>query len=327
MKLFGDKSQTVVVDGLITDAAPPPQASLSHHWGDWVWAVADLGSGPNLIRSVVEIPTDRWLVPGMRVQMTVHLDKLDHVKPFSVDFDQIPTIEERVAANDPVLADPRAARNAAFAARDAATQPVKGRPAGVLPTVFSNPLVGQAATSSFSPRPHLDTRDWSDSFDQALAALPGATAPQGETRALAIPVAMRISMSSTSHNWDGTPAMNADGRPQHPLHGNQTVLAINVPGRAPYAVFDKHFKSPRDKPMYLNPSLYPFLPARVSDSDPNRVEIVWDEVATEEQTLSTKISETVESRLDMVSQIQAGGVPEGLPDNVQEMLRKIQENL
>ena len=55
------------------------------------------------------------MVAGMEVPVTIDPDKPDR---FEVDWDAVPDIEDRVAANDPTLADPAGARRKVAGARD-----------------------------------------------------------------------------------------------------------------------------------------------------------------------------------------------------------------
>ena len=53
------------------------------------------------------------------------------------------------------------------------------------------------------------------------------------------------------------------------------VLSVTVPGRAPYAIYVRKFRFPRQSRTDYTGAGYPAL---VSQSDPNDVEILWDEV-------------------------------------------------
>jgi predicted DNA-binding protein (UPF0251 family) len=87
--------------------------------------------------------------------------------------------------------------------------------------------------------------------------------------------------------------------------GNETVLAVNVPGQPPYAVFEQHFKSPRSRPVHSTPNLYPWLPALVSDDDPREIEIVWDEVPDEAGRLAEMTETGFARAADRVQTIQS----------------------
>jgi hypothetical protein len=280
------------VQAIVTACGAPPQNLTARHYADWVFVVADLGSGPTLIRSVVRLDRDRWLVPGMQVPIEVDPGSLDAVHVFKIDWDAVPTIIERVDANDPCLADPRAARAAAKAAQEGAADHAHA-PTGPI-SRLGQPLygLGQNAVSPSSGMP-LDTSSWTAECDRAIEHAASAQAPAGRKRAVVIPAAMRMVFRETGHHWDGSPDLTGDSNQssfESSPRGNETVLAVNVPGQPPYAVFEPHFKSPRSRPVYRVPTLYPWLPALVSDANPSEIEIeieiVWDEVPDETGRLS-----------------------------------------
>lgn len=309
MKLFG-RSHGDTVEAIVTDAAPPPQSVLAPHYGDWVWVVTDLGEGPVSIRAVVPLPLDRWLLPGMKVSIRVRSDDLVKVSAFEVDFDQVPKIEDLVAANDPVVGDPRGARAAARSIRNGAATPV-GAPTGLWSRLTSQAWIGENFAESASPRPHLDTDAWSADFDREVTAASSKPADPGKVRGVAILTALRMEMRSIAHNWDGTPELDRESLgPQRALRGINTVLTVTIPGQSPYAVFIEHFKPPRSKPVDLDPTVYPWLPVQVSLTDPNDVEVVWDEVPDRLEQIGTMLQDQVDARIDEVHQIQeAAGVP------------------
>lgn len=223
-----------------------PPAQNYHRFVGPLTVVADLPSGPRpLIRRAVSITGDRWLVPGMQVPIAVDPDDPDH---FDVDWDSIPPIEQRVTAQDPTLVDPRTAVAATLEATGTAT------------------MRGEAALAQAHSwgRP-----DPTDGFDAAMADAASKPAPEGKTRAVVIVASMRVYIfDEESGDYDKTRAWSMW------RHGADAVLSVNVPGRAPYAVFEPAMKFPRSKP-----STHPgFLPAFVSLADDHDIEIVWDEV-------------------------------------------------
>ena len=193
------------------------------------------------------------------------------------------TIQERVIANDPTLADPRAARRRTHQLQHGAASAAPA-PKGLL-SKFEQPLfgVGQntiAPSSGFS----TDTDSWSAAYDEALEQAKTLPAPAGMQRAVVVITAMRMVFRNTGHHLDGTPDLLGDSNQssfEAAVTGNEVVLAVAVPGQSPYAVFQSGFKAPHGKPVTRTPNLYPWLPALVSVSDRNAVEIVWDEVVDE----------------------------------------------
>ena len=91
------------------------------------------------------------------------------------------------------------------------------------------------------------------------------------------------------------------------------VLSANVPGRAAYAVYLRKFRMPRRSRTDYTGAGYPAL---VSESDPNDVEVLWDEVPSVESQLSDRIASSMalaKSRNDALTEQwraaldQAGG--------------------
>ena len=102
------------VSAIVVDAAPPPQNLTARNYGDWVYVVANLQDGPTLLRSVVKLDPDRWLVPGTTVRIDFDPAAADAIHAFEMDWDSVAPIRDRAAAGDPVLTDPRAARQVAL---------------------------------------------------------------------------------------------------------------------------------------------------------------------------------------------------------------------
>jgi hypothetical protein len=297
MRVFGRSGNVGTFTATVTAAGAPPQNVIARHYGDWVFVVADLGDGPTLVRSVVPLDRDRWLVPGMQVPIEIDPSKTDSIHAFTIDWDGVPTIEDRVAANDPTLADPRAARRRArelqTSARDAAHAP-----SGLL-SRLDQPAFGMGArtiapSSGFS----TDTSSWSAGFDAAVEQARSLPATPGMCRAVVTLAAMRMVFRNIGHHLDGTPDLVGEANHstfESAITGNETVLAVTVPGQSPYAVFDKGFKAPRGKPVTRTPNLYPYLPAMVSLTDPQAVEIVWDEVPSQMEQVEEKIDTALDA--------------------------------
>ena len=65
------------------------------------------GSEPIYVARRFRLDEKHWLVAGMEVPVNIDPARPDE---FEIDWAGVPSIEERVAANDPALADPRGAR-------------------------------------------------------------------------------------------------------------------------------------------------------------------------------------------------------------------------
>jgi hypothetical protein len=238
----GDSKPTLRVTAMVIDVNPPAQNY--HRFAGPLLVVADLPSGRRPLHRSVWITRDRWLVPGMQVPIAVDSDDPEH---FDVDWDSIPAIEQRVAAQDPTLVDPRAAHGTVLEAISTAT--VRGEAALEEAHQWGQP-------------------DHTDGFDSAMSDAASKPAPDGKARAVILVATMRFYVSDTDTDYDRARAWPMSRK------GAEAVLSVNVPGRVPYAVLEPALKFPRSKP-----STHPWcLPAFVSLADDHDIEIVWDEV-------------------------------------------------
>ncbi len=213
-----------------------------------VRVLVDPGSRQRLLEAKLRLDKERWLVPGMHVEVLL---SPDHTK-FDVDWDTVPTIEERVAVNDPTLADP------AGAARE-----------------VTRALGYTQADTGTSRAEH---------FEAALQEAARHTPPPGKVRAVVMVVAMRGAMGGTSGpNEIGSSEVSFQLR-------SAAVVSVNVPGRAPYAVYLRKFKFPRKSRTDYTGAGYPAL---VSESNPNDVEVLWDEVPSVQSQLSDRIASSM----------------------------------
>jgi hypothetical protein len=93
------------------------------------------------------------------------------------------------------------------------------------------------------------------------------------------------------------------------------VLAVNVPGRAPYAVFEPKFEHPGGKGGLVGAG----LPALVSSTDPSDVEVLWDELLSsrkqmkqDRQTADAAVSDARERVAQFearMTEVSSGGPP------------------
>jgi hypothetical protein len=165
--------------------------------------LVDAGSGPTLVARELHLHPDQWLFTGMEVPVVIDARRPEE---FEVDWDAIPSIEDRVAANDPTLSDPVGAQRKVADALGAA---------GVTPP----PRFGKV-----NP----------DRFKEALAKAAEEPVPAGKERGVAI----LVSATATSlKDEDGDDMTKVSGT-------HHAVLAVTVPGRDPYAVYKPKFKIP-----------------------------------------------------------------------------------
>jgi hypothetical protein len=91
--------------GLVVGATDPVnnKLRLGNRNRGWVRVIADAGGERVNAVGRFDLTEHRWLVVGMEIPIRV-----DPEKPggFEIEWDAIPSMEERVAANDPTLADP-----------------------------------------------------------------------------------------------------------------------------------------------------------------------------------------------------------------------------
>jgi hypothetical protein len=262
------------VSATIVRAGLPPANTAAIGYQDWICAVTDVGDGPIAVWSIDRLDKDRWLLPGARVNLDIDPGKISRISCFRLDWSSVPTVEELVARGDPVVTDPRGARTAAKEANAAATE--------ILPTAQT--LMGRGPTSHMPQTgPGLNVETWSAGFDQALAVAADKPAPEGRVRAVAVLVAIRQILHSTKRSLiTGAPDPEDLNMRQHryrkPMRGSEAIFSVTVPGKAPWAVFDKHFRSPDDRPLYRTPALFPWLPVTVPANAQEPIEVVWDEV-------------------------------------------------
>jgi hypothetical protein len=206
-----------------------------------VRVIADAGGNQVNALGRFSLSEDRWLVVGMEIPVEIDPEKPGN---FEIDWDAIPSMEERVAANDPTLADP-------ISAQQKAREALFG--AG-----------GEAASPG-----HLTP----DQLKQAMDYAAEQPAPAGKKRAIVIVAAITATVTSRFQgiggNWEGT---TSSGSKLSSKGKRPAVLSVNVPGEAPYALFQPKFKRPRGFSGASG------VPALVSSSDPTDVEVLWDEL-------------------------------------------------
>jgi hypothetical protein len=210
-----------------------------------VSVLVDPGARQRVLEAELRLDKERWLVPGMEVEVLVSHDRTK----FDVDWESVPTIEERVAANDSTLADPRdALRKVAHA-------------------------LGYTQADTGTSRAEL--------FEAALQKAAHEVPPAGKVRAVVVVVGVRGAMAGASGpNLIGGSEVSMQLR-------SAAVLSVHIPGRAPYAVYVRKFKFPRKSRTDYTGAGYPAL---VSESDPNDVEILWDEVPSAESQVSDRMA-------------------------------------
>ena len=222
---------------------------------------------------------DHWLVPGMTVPVALDPARPSH---FEIEWGAIPSIEDRVANADPSLADPRAARAHAneVIQRLTTANSLSGLP----------PEVRTIVAQYNQPSSH------DDRFDATIEAARGRPAPDGRVSAVVL-VATSTATQKTAQGGDEDSTekyRTTEGK-------HDAVLAVTVPGRAPYSVFVHDFRRPRGRHDLFSAG----LPAHVSELDPNDVVVLWDEVAADQSQLDSKVAEQMQSVTDSMQQTVA----------------------
>jgi hypothetical protein len=206
--------------GLVVGATDPlnNKLRLGNRNRGWVRIISDLGGNQINAVSRFDLTEKRWLVVGMEIPV-----RIDPKRPgsFDISWDAIPSMEERVAANDPTLADPisaqRRAREALLAANGAA----------------------------------VDLTDATiERFKKALRYAAEQPAPAGRTRAIVHVAAI----TATVRTYDG-PTGHTTSREEFSTGRRSAVLSVNVPDRSPYALLQRRFKRPRGMAGLIVPAL------------------------------------------------------------------------
>jgi hypothetical protein len=267
------------VSAMIVRAGLAPLNMTGRGYSDWVCAATDLGGGPVAIWSIVKLDRDRWLIPGLQVTLNVDPKRVGKVRCFTVERSSVPPIRDLVAANDPTVADPRGGRTAA---RMALVEAAETKP--TMATLFGPGQVGHQPQSGHEYK--IDS--WTAGCDEAIAGLGSMPAPPEMVRGVAIVAAMRMMLRDVSRDLRTgrpNPESGSGGQYRRSLHGNETVLSINVAGRGPWATFVKDFKAPNDKPADRLPAFYHWLPVAVSADGSGPVQVLWDEVVSSQQQI------------------------------------------
>ena len=140
---------------------------------------------------------------------------------FEIDWRAIPSMGERVAVNDPNLADPigaqKRARDALLAAIGAADRPAD---------------------------------DTLERFEKAMKYAAEQPAPAGKTRAIVHVAAITTTIRTAEYSTE-----NRISKKQVSTGKRKAVLSVNVPGQAPYALLRRKFKRPRGMAGLIVPAL------------------------------------------------------------------------
>lgn len=196
------------------------------------------------------IPEERWLVRGMTVPAVVDTD---HPGEIEILFGEVPSLEQRVAANDPPLCELERVSREVKRVRDQ-LEPV--------------PDADAAARAQMV---EIQIRNLEAEHAAALATRPAApvTGYDGSLRGTADAVSF-------------TPRPIGDGGPDsagRSWHGKR-IVRIWLYGYAPYPVLEDVKFSSRDPRTWL---AHGRVPVSVSPTDRTDVEYLWDEYDLDER--------------------------------------------
>ncbi len=279
--------------GLVIEADDPldNRIKLGRSGKGQVRILVDSNPSPIYVARDFKLDKDHWPVVGMELPVTI-----DPAEPgkFEIRWDEVPSMEQRAAANDPTLADPVGARKGA---QQALLESGAAGPAG--PYAPSGELRETIVNAQAEAGKQGDGRPdhWQESLDQASQA----SAPPGKTRAVVLFAASEATLRTEGGQADGT------GGQQYPdRHGkHDAVLAVYVPGSEPYAVYKPKFKHKGGKGLALGAG----LPALVSSSDSSDVEILWDELPSAREQTKQTVAEAMQATQDRMAAMNTQMAP------------------
>jgi hypothetical protein len=287
------------VNALILTADAPPRGAPSfgpQSRGTIKAILPGPGGRPQTLESTFKYAEDHWLAAGMDAPAL--LDP-EHPDTFEVDWASVPSMKQRAEANHPALADPFAA--------------------------------SRRLADALGITPSEKTASQYERFQQAVTEAAAKPAPAGQLRAVAM-----IATARGRYDSGDTGDASTGGGGSHPGVGltgaSEAVLSVWVPGRAPYAVFVPKFKVPR---KHLSIPGEP-IPATVSASDPQKVEILWQEAPGLMDQVAARMTDSARAtsrvQQDMMAQYQAAvdqamahppapaAAPTGMPPAARQML-------
>jgi hypothetical protein len=279
-----------------------------------------------------------WPVRGMELPVTIDPNSPED---FEVEWDEVPSIAERVAANDPSLADPIGAHRRVVKALISAGVAGKGVPAPERASVRD--LARQALKGAFK-RGHgqvevdqdeflfslhsdaqlIDEGDASavvGHFDESMEKLAAMEAPSGKQRA-----GVLFSAHAATLESQGASGPSGAGATSYfERHGkHEVVLSVHVPGQDPYAVHVEKFDHKKGKAA----DFMSVLPALVSITDPNDVEVTWDDLLSSKQYKKQRQAEAMAEVAEHRAKIlnpglqEPGGAPVGPAEVYKQAARK-----
>jgi hypothetical protein len=240
---------------------------------------------------------DHWLVPGMEVPVSIDPA---HPDAFEIHWDEIPSMAQRAAANEPALVDPIGTRQKVNEAVIAATSAID---TSAMPAELGEG-VAKAQRESAAQTPDIMT--------EQLAQAEQEPAPDGKQRAVVL-VATSVRKLASEGGDDISSHTYETSQGKH-----DTVLSVSVPGREPYAVYKENFKHPRKASSALGAG----IPALVSTTDPADIEVLWEQAEAAGAAKLGQRLDAAQQKMQEAQQMMSGGQPGEME---QAMLKAQQE--
>jgi hypothetical protein len=242
---------------------------------------------------------EHWLVRGMEVPVSI-----DPANPeaFEVLWDQIPSMAERAAANDPALTDPIGTRRKVAEAVIAATSAID--------TSAMPPQLGKAIAKA-----QRESAEVPDIMSEQLAQAEQEPAPAGKQRGVVLMATSVLKVRSEGGDPDG-------GGPTQTYETSQgkhdTVLSVNIPGLEPYAVYKENFKHPRKATLALGAG----VPALISTTDPADIDVLWEHA---EAAGAAKLSQRLDAAQQKMQETQQMMSGQGQPGELEQAMLNAQQ--
>jgi hypothetical protein len=243
-----------------------------------------VGEGPDRIYTLGgrhKRDKEHWLVPGMEVPVTIDPA---HPDAFEILWDEIPSMAERAAANEPALADPIGTRRKVNEAVISATSAID---TSAMPSELAEAVAEAQGESARSP----------DTVGEQLAQAEQEPAPAGLQRAVVL-VATSIRKLATEGDATGS-----DHRYETSQGKHDAVLSVHLPGQEPYAVYIEKLRQPRKSALARGVG----IPALVSLSDPTDIELDWNGAEAAGQAQLGQRMQAASEKMEAAQQMMGGG--------------------
>lgn len=246
---------------VITADAPPQGAPRSGSYSQGsIRVLVDTPAGPHRqLVSTFPFADDHWVAAGMEIPVL-----LDPARPdaFEVDWGNVPTMQEQVAANAPAVADPFAASR----------------------------QIAQAAGIT----PSEKTAAQYERFQKAVDEARTKPAPAGSARAVAMLATVRGRYSSGD---TGDDSGGGTGPEVSLMRESSAVLSVAIPGEPPYAVYLPKFKVPRSHIVIPGEPMN----VLVKTADRQDVEILWAELPQIGEQITARASDSAAANSKLMS--------------------------